>query len=106
MDKEAVLKAIDEYRTALEKRGTHVSKILLYGSFATGVPHYGSDIDVVVISDDFTGKSRWARVEILADALCDLFEPIEAIAMTPVEWDDGKSLIAEFAKQGEIVYAA
>ena len=66
----------------------------------------GSDIDVVVISEDFIGKNYWERIEILSDAIYEIFAPIEAIAMTQDEWDRGDSFVTEFARNGEVLFAA
>jgi predicted nucleotidyltransferase len=105
MDKAAVLKIITRFREALEKRGTRPSRIVLYGSYALGNYHEGSDIDLVVVSDDFVGKGFWERIDILARGVCDVWEPIEAVAMTVEEWEKGDSMIAQFAREGELVYA-
>ena len=43
---------------------------------------------------------------ILADAVQGVFAPIEAVAMTTEEWERGDSLIAAFARRGEVLYAA
>ncbi len=61
--------------------------MILFGSYATGKYKEGSDIDVVVISDNFEGKNYWERIDILSDAIYEVFEPIEAVAMTPEEWE-------------------
>jgi len=61
---------------------------------------------VVVISEDFAGKDYWERIDILSDSIYEVFEPIEAIAMTPAEWEKGESPITEYSKAGEVVYAA
>ena len=106
MDKATVLTILDQYRRALENYGIRSNQIILYGSFSHGVAREGSDIDVVIISTDFEGKDFWQRVDVLAEALCDVRKPIEAIGMTPDEWKSADSLIVEFAKQGELVYAA
>jgi hypothetical protein len=37
-------------------------------------------------------------------AINDLFEPIEAVAVAPEEWDRGESMLVEYAKAGEVVY--
>lgn len=65
-----------------------------------------SDIDLVVISDDFLHKGYWQRIELLTDAIYEVFKPIEAVAMTVKEWEKGKSVIADFARAGEAVFAA
>jgi len=61
---------------------------------------------VVIISEDFDGKSFWERVDVLSEAIYDLSAPLEAIAMTPDEWNRGESLIIDFAKNGEVLYPA
>ena len=106
MDKEAVLGIVDDFGEALERRGIHISKMILYGSYARGNYHEGSDIDLVVVSDDFADIRDWPRVKILAKAVCDVWEPIEAVAMTNDEWERGDRMIAMFAREGEVVYDA
>lgn len=103
MDKKAALKALFLFRNALEKRNINVNKLILFGSYATDTFHEGSDIDVVVISRDFEGKDFWERIKIMSKAIYEVFEPIEAIAFTPQEWDAGDSIIYEYAKNGEII---
>jgi len=97
------LKIVRDYDRALRARGVLPRKIVLYGSWARGEPHEGSDIDLVVVSEDFEGKGYWERIEILADALCEIWQPVEAVAMTPAEWESGDSMIAQFAREGEVV---
>lgn len=105
MDKKAVLKIVSVFRKALEAKGLRINKLILFGSYAAGTYREGSDIDIVVISEDFTGKDYWERIDILSDAIYEVFEPIEAIALTPEEWEKGRSDIVEFSKAGEVVYA-
>ena len=106
MDKKAVIEIVVRFRQILESQGVQPYRILLYGSYASGTHREESDIDIVVISDDFTGKSHWERVKILSEAIYAVFSPIEAVAMTRKEWDLGTSMIAEFARSGEVLYAS
>lgn len=101
MDKRPVLAIIRRFRRALEKQGVEAPRIILFGSWAKGTAHEGSDIDLAVISESFDGKGFWERIDILTTAVYQLFEPIEAIAFTPEEWDRGDSLIADFPRAGE-----
>lgn len=104
MDKSTVLKIISDFVKALEAESIKPQKVILFGSWSTDTPRPDSDIDLVVISEDFAGKGYWERIEILSAAICTVFQPIEAIAMTPQEWQSGDSLIADYARNGEVVY--
>ena len=104
MDKAAVMKIISDFGRALEAENIKPQKIILFGSFSAETQRPDSDIDLVVISEDFTGKDYWERIDILSVAIYTVFEPIEAVAMTPVEWQSGDSLIVDYARNGEVVY--
>lgn len=104
MDKKAVLVIISAFRKAIESAGIRTDKLILFGSYATGEFREDSDIDIVVISRDFNNKSYWERIDILSDAIYEVFEPIEATAFTPEEWQRQESLIVDYAKNGEVVY--
>jgi predicted nucleotidyltransferase len=104
MDKAAVVNVVDLLRQGLEARGIKPQRIVLYGSYATGADKKGSDIDVVVISSDFATKSYWERIDLLADVLYEIFAPVEAVAMTPDEWDRSESFVVDFAREGEVLY--
>ncbi len=79
---------------------------MLFGSCATGEQKNGSDIDLVVISEDFAGKSYWERIDIISDAVYEVFQPIEASALTNAEWQSGNYFVCEYARNGEVVYDA
>ncbi len=106
MDKKAALETINRFRIALEAKGITIHKLILYGSYARGAYREGSDIDVIVISEDFSNKSYWERVAILSDAIYEVFEPIEAVAMTMEEWEKGESMAINFVDHGEVIYSS
>ncbi len=41
----------------------------------------------------------------LSDAIYEVMKPIEAGAMTSEEWEKGDSMITDFARKGEVVFA-
>ena len=106
MDKNAALEVLSRFRKALESQSIRVDKLILFGSYATGTNREGSDLDVVVISHDFVNKDYWERTEILSDAIYHVFEPIEATALSPEEWEKGEIGIVELAKGGEVIYGS
>lgn len=61
--------------------------IILHGSYAKGtyIEEY-SDVDLIVVSDDFNGINLFARLSILADLLAGLDKPVEALAYTRGEF--------------------
>jgi predicted nucleotidyltransferase len=105
MDKRSALNSLHNFRLALESKGIRIHKLILFGSYAQGKAKEGSDIDVLVISDDFSGKNYWERIDILADAIYEVFEPIEAVALTMEEWKKGESVIVDYAKEGEVIFS-
>jgi len=58
--KKIILRFID----ALTGKGIRIEKIVLYGSYASGDVHSGSDLDLAVVSPDF-GKDRFEEGKIL-----------------------------------------
>jgi predicted nucleotidyltransferase len=106
VDKKTALDVLSRFRSGLEKKGLKITRLVLYGSFAKGTFTESSDIDVVVISDGFVGKGYWERIDILSDVIYEIFAPIEAVAMTQTEWENHTSFVSDYAKDGEIVYAA
>ena len=103
MGQETVLTTVKKFKNALESINIQVDQLILFGSQAEGTAREDSDIDLVVISSSFTNKSYWERINILSDAIYQVFAPIEASAFTPDEWKSKKSLISDYAKNGVLV---
>lgn len=69
MDKASVIQIVNRFHDEIKAKGINPLKISLYGSYASGSGGEGSDIDIIVISDDFSGKDYWERIDILTDAI-------------------------------------
>lgn len=106
MDKAAAIEILGQFYRGIKARGIKPQKLILYGSYASSANTEGSDIDVVVISDDFIGKDYWERIDILSETIYEIFAPIEAVAMTQEEWDRGDSFVTDYARDGEVLFAA
>ncbi len=106
MDKRSVLNTIDRLRNILERKEVKVDRIILFGSFARGNYKESSDIDLIIISDDFAPMNYWERIDFLSGAIYEIFEPIEAQSFTPSEWEKNDSFLNDYARDGEVVYAA
>ena len=53
--KTALKKYINDYIVECDKLGVHFKKVILFGSYARNMPHKWSDIDLALVSDNFTG---------------------------------------------------
>jgi len=100
MGRDTVLATVKRFKNVLESINIRVDQLILFGSHAEGTAREDSDIDLVVISSSFSDKSYWERINILTDAIYQVFAPIEASAFTPDEWQSEKSLIFDYAKNG------
>ncbi len=76
---------IEKYREQLLGLGIRPQKIYLYGSYAKGVAREGSDIDLVVVSSDFSSLNLRERLELLGVAAARVLKPIQAVGYTPDE---------------------
>jgi len=76
---------ITKYQQEIEKLGIRPQKIILFGSYAGGIPREDSDIDVIVIADDFKNMNMRERLELLGIAAGRVYEPIEALGYTQEE---------------------
>lgn len=103
MAQDAVLKTVRQFRKALEAINIRIEQLILFGSHAAGTAREDSDIDVVVISSSFSGKSYWERIDILTEAIYSVDAPIDAAAFTPEEWKSEKSLMVDYARNGVLV---
>ena len=86
-----------------------VQEALLFGSHAYGEPHAWSDIDLVIISRDFAGRSIMDRLQFLYWATWEAGTNwIEPLGYTPEEFESASplSLLGEVRERGIVVYEA
>ena len=76
---------VKRYRIQLEKMGIRPTRVLLYGSQASGTAREGSDIDLIVISGDWKKYNHRQRLELLGVAAARILEPVQAQGFTPSE---------------------
>ncbi|KKM12715.1 hypothetical protein SY88_02280 [Clostridiales bacterium PH28_bin88] len=89
---------IASYLNVLGQFGIRVQRALLFGSQAKGTASDDSDIDLLIISNDFAGLNLRERAEILGRAAARIMEPVEARGYTPEEIDLHKLSPASFLR--------
>lgn len=88
------------------RKAIRLEKVILYGSYAQGHAHSGSDLDLAVISPDF-GENRLADLQLLCRSIPRHFEiEVEALAYTLQEYAKGTSLdfLGQIKRKGKMVY--
>lgn len=110
MAKSKIIKIISFLADGLKSSGLNISKIILFGSYASAKSSRYSDIDVVIVSKDFRNRDIFKRIKLIKDAeimtIKKYMIPLDIITLTPEEMDNENSITADFAKKGEIIYAA
>jgi predicted nucleotidyltransferase len=80
-----IKKIIRAYKKELKRHNIHVTKTILYGSYARGNAKPYSDIDLIVISPDLARFSPLKRQELLARLTIPINAPLEILGYTPAE---------------------
>ncbi len=93
----------------LKEKKLNISKIIVFGSQARGTETEDSDIDIIVVSEDFKRKNIFKRADMTKDAeirtIRKFIVPLDIITITPEEYENKTSLIAEYAHTGKVIYA-
>ena len=102
-----VLEAVNFFSEQIRKKGIRINNLILFGSSSTGTSTQGSDIDIAIISDDFTGHDIFERAILTKDAEIDTVKkfkiPLDIITLTQEEFRDQKSPIAGTIRRGLVL---
>lgn len=101
-------KIINHYINKLNEK-IKVDGVLLFGSFAWGKPDKHSDVDIVIISPDFSKEKFQNRLQWLSRMRDDLTYQIamDVIGYTPKEFsqiEKHSAIMAKAKKDGKWIY--
>ncbi len=104
--RQKIKRIIERYKQELIFLGITTQKIILFGSYVKGHPRPDSDIDLIVISEDFKKLNLRERLEVLGLAAGRVFEPIEALGYTSkeIKLEERGSFIGEILTTASVVY--
>lgn len=98
--------AVREFIQAL-KPDIAVDQVILYGSYATGRAREESDIDIAILSSDFTRMSELEVIQLLAHRRIHCDSMLMPVGYTPAEFNNPDNAFArEIARTGKIIYRA
>lgn len=105
-----VEKVDDELLQEIVKRivnAVNPLKIILFGSWAYGKPHKGSDLDILVVIDNLTSSRREMRIKIRG-LLEDFLIPQDIVVATTKDIEEWKNVpqafITSIVKKGRVLY--
>jgi uncharacterized protein len=108
MDKNSAITAAGYFAQRLTEKAVRVSTLILFGSYGRGEATEDSDVDLLVVSNDFRGKDIFDRAAIICEAEGETIRkfmiPLDVIMMTEEEFESGTSPIAEAARTGTILF--
>jgi len=87
--KRKVEKVVDFIAQRLKENGVNVSQIIVFGSHVKGTATTESDIDMIIVSEDFRRKDIFKRVKMIGDAhaaaVRKFLVPLDILLETPEE---------------------
>jgi len=90
-------------RELLDLKSIKVNKIVFYGSHARREASAQSDLDVLIVSENFNDKDIFSRIDASAGIhrkLVEMFSiPMDIMYFSLAEWNEEKSPIIHAAKQ-------
>jgi predicted nucleotidyltransferase len=101
ISREEAFQIVRDFKKHLEAKAIPVERLYLYGSYCKGKPHYGSDIDVCVISSSF--KDRWESNVALRKEAFKVDPRLEAVGYSPEQFQDWIPLVWEIQQTGKLV---
>jgi len=94
MDKAAVNEIILYLKELLVKSGLNLDSIALFGSALRDELHEDSDIDLIIISSDFSNKDIFERSQMTMKAEIDTIKrfkvSMDILNLSPEEYDESK----------------
>lgn len=109
MGEKILKKTVTALRQLLSQKGVYPEKIIIFGSRAAQKAKSDSDIDILILSKRFEGKTIFERVKMVRGVHRQLVKeiaiPADIAYCSPSEWINGKSIMIEAAKKDGWVYS-
>jgi predicted nucleotidyltransferase len=94
-----ITKSINDYIDFLEKSNIHIMEAILFGSYAKGNSNEFSDIDLALVSDNFTG-TRFFDLDTLRDAKFAINTDISPLPYRPEDFTLDNLFVKEILEYG------
>src|SRR3989337_3941806 len=99
---DSIIEIVKRYIEELEKNGIEIREAIIFGSIVKGTAKEWSDIDVALVSPDFTGD-RFEDSRKIVPLRRNTDNRIEPLPFRPEDFCDGGMLVEEIKKTGKWV---
>lgn len=94
-----ILEKLKRFLDMVSASGLHLERALLFGSYAKGTANTWSDIDIALVSKDFTGIGFYDRKRV-NPFLIKVDSRIEPHPFRPEDFTEDNPFVHEILKQG------
>jgi predicted nucleotidyltransferase len=102
IETDSIIEIIIRYVGELEKSQIYIIEAIIFGSYAKGIAKPESDIDIALISDNFTGD-RFEDRRRIVPLRRKIDSRIEPMPFRPEDFNNGGSLAEEIKRTGVVV---
>jgi predicted nucleotidyltransferase len=96
-----IKKNIEDLLKDIQRDNIIPEKVYLFGSYARGLEHEGSDFDICVVSSSFSDFTDSLQYLLTRKSIIESNYPIEPIGLTPKDMrNDSHPLASEIRKYG------
>ena len=97
---DSVLTIVRKYIRELEKHGFKITEAFLFGSYAKGSSHEWSDIDIALVSPDFSGD-RFRDRQRIVPLRRQIDVRLEPMPFSPKDFKDDPVMAEEIKQTGK-----
>jgi hypothetical protein len=97
---DSVLTIVRKYIRELKKNGYKITEAFLFGSYARGTAHEWSDIDIALVSSDFTGD-RFRDRQMIIPLRRQIDVRLEPMPFRPKDFRDDPVMAEEIKQTGK-----
>lgn len=94
-----IMEKLKRFLSIISASGLHIERAILFGSYAKGTESTWSDIDIALVSKDFTGIGFYDRKRI-NPYLIKIDSRIELHPFKPEDFTEDNPFVKEILKQG------
>ena len=104
MSKKTLSELVRYIKSYLAQRNLHLDRVILFGSHARGQARPDSDVDIAIVSDEFSGKDIFQRARMMRGLHISLTrrfsKPFDIVYLSNEELSARESFLLDYVRQG------